>query len=83
VGFVVDKVVLGQVFSEYFGFPCRLLHFYRHLSTGAGTIGQLVADVPSVLSLTPSQGKKKQRVVYGIYLIFDLTVDFLLKVKRL
>jgi hypothetical protein len=21
VGFVVDKVVLGQVFSEYFGFP--------------------------------------------------------------
>jgi hypothetical protein len=23
VGFVVDKVVLGQVFSEYFGFPCQ------------------------------------------------------------
>jgi hypothetical protein len=23
VGFVVDKVTLGQVFSEYFGFPCR------------------------------------------------------------
>jgi hypothetical protein len=22
VGFVVDKVVLGQVFSEYYGFPC-------------------------------------------------------------
>jgi hypothetical protein len=22
VGFVVDKAVLGQVFSEYFGFPC-------------------------------------------------------------
>jgi hypothetical protein len=22
VGFVVDKMVLGQVFSEYFGFPC-------------------------------------------------------------
>jgi hypothetical protein len=21
VGFVVDKMVLGQVFSEYFGFP--------------------------------------------------------------
>jgi hypothetical protein len=26
VGFVVDKVALGQVFSEYFGFPCQLLH---------------------------------------------------------
>jgi hypothetical protein len=57
VGFVVDKVALGQVFSEYFGFPCkfsfhRLLHIH-HLSSGAGTIGQLVADVGSGLSLTP------------------------------
>jgi hypothetical protein len=57
VGFVLDKVALGQVFSEYFGFPCqfsfhRLLHIY-HLSSRAGTIGQLVADVPSGLSLTP------------------------------
>jgi hypothetical protein len=45
VGFVVDKVVPGQVFSEYFGFPCqssfhRLLHNHLHLSSGAGTIGQ-------------------------------------------
>jgi hypothetical protein len=23
VGFVVDKVALGHVFSEYFGFPCQ------------------------------------------------------------
>jgi hypothetical protein len=23
VGFAVDKVALGQVFSEYFGFPCQ------------------------------------------------------------
>jgi hypothetical protein len=59
VGFVVDKAALGQVFSEYFGFPCqfsfhRLLHTH-HLSSEAGTIGQLVADVPSGLSLTPPQ----------------------------
>jgi hypothetical protein len=44
-GFVVDKVVLGQVFSEYFGFPCQssfhqLLHNHHHLSSGAGTVGQ-------------------------------------------
>jgi hypothetical protein len=26
VGFVVDKVALGQVFSEYFGFPCQSFH---------------------------------------------------------
>jgi hypothetical protein len=23
VGFLVEKVALGQVFSEYFGFPCQ------------------------------------------------------------
>jgi hypothetical protein len=50
VGFVMDKVALGQVFSKLFGFPCqfsfhRLLHI--HLSSGAGTVGQLVVDVPS------------------------------------
>jgi hypothetical protein len=35
VGFVVDKVALGQVFSEYFGFPCQssfhqFLHHHNH-----------------------------------------------------
>jgi hypothetical protein len=49
-------VVLGQDFSEYFSFSCQssfkqMLH--THLSSGVGTIGQLVADVPSGLSLTP------------------------------
>jgi hypothetical protein len=34
VGFVVDKVALGQVFSKYFGFPCQssfhqILHHNR------------------------------------------------------
>jgi hypothetical protein len=55
VGFVVDIVALGQVLSEYFGFPCqfsfhKMLHTY--LSSGAGTIGKLVADIPSGLNLT-------------------------------
>jgi hypothetical protein len=37
VGFVVDKVASGQVFSEYFSFPCQnrsfhqLLHPHNHL----------------------------------------------------
>jgi hypothetical protein len=26
VGFVVDKAALGQVFSEYFSFPCQSFH---------------------------------------------------------
>jgi hypothetical protein len=41
-------VTLGQIFSEYFNF-----HIHHHLSSRAGTVGQLVADVPSGLSLTP------------------------------
>jgi hypothetical protein len=60
----VDEVALGQIFSEYFGFPCqfafhRLLHTHYHLSSGAGTIGETVAAVPSGLSLTPLEKYKK------------------------
>jgi hypothetical protein len=55
--FVVNKVALVQVFYEYFGFSCqfsfhRLLHAH-HPSSGSGTVGQLVADVPSGLSHSP------------------------------
>jgi hypothetical protein len=32
VGFVVDKVALGQVFSEYFGFSCQF-EFHQLLKT--------------------------------------------------
>jgi hypothetical protein len=44
MGFVVDKVALGQIFSEYFGFLCessfdQLLQNHHHLSSEAGTIG--------------------------------------------
>jgi hypothetical protein len=43
-GILVDKVALGQVFSEYFVFPRQssfhqLLHNH-HRSSGAGTIGK-------------------------------------------
>jgi hypothetical protein len=60
VGYMVEKVVLGKFFSEYFGFPCqfsfhRLLHTHHYISSGAGTIGQLIADVLIGLSLTPPQ----------------------------
>jgi hypothetical protein len=26
MGFVVDKAAIGQVFSEYFDFPCQAFH---------------------------------------------------------
>jgi hypothetical protein len=42
VVFVVDKVTLRQVFSEYFGSPCQssfhqFLQNHHHLSCGAGS----------------------------------------------
>jgi hypothetical protein len=60
VGFVVDKVALVQVYSEYSSFPCQLLihcllHTHHHLSSGAVTVGQTAADAPSELSLTAPQ----------------------------
>jgi hypothetical protein len=69
VGYVVDKVALGQVFSDYFDFPCqflfhRMLHIHHHLSSGPGTIGQIEADVPSRLSLTPPQETKKTTCLF-------------------
>jgi hypothetical protein len=35
VGFVVDRMALGQIISEYFGFPCQssfhqILHHRNH-----------------------------------------------------
>jgi hypothetical protein len=65
VGFAVDRVLLEQVFSEYFGFLFQfsfhqLLHTHHHLSSGPDIIiGQIVAGVPSGLSLTLLQGTKK------------------------
>jgi hypothetical protein len=52
VVFVVDKVVLRQVFPCQFSFH-RLLHTHR-LSSGTGTIGQLVDSV------SPHRKKPKQ-----------------------
>jgi hypothetical protein len=69
VGFVVNKVAVRQVFSEYFGFPYQfsfhqMLHI--HLSSGAGIIGQLVDDVPIGLSLTPPHKTKNKKLSYDL-----------------
>jgi hypothetical protein len=63
VGFVVDKVELAYVYSEYSAFPYQFsfhqLLYTHHLSPGADTIGQIVADILNGLSLTPPDEKKK------------------------
>jgi hypothetical protein len=62
-GICGGQVALGQ----YFGFPCQFsFHQVLHnlLSSWAGTIGQLVADVPSGLSLTPPHETKKKKTFF-------------------
>jgi hypothetical protein len=63
MGFVVGKVALGQVLSEYFGFPYQssfrqLLHNHPHLLSGAGTIGQKWPQYKGLIP-TPLAIKKK------------------------
>jgi hypothetical protein len=63
VGFVVDQVALGDVSSGNFGFSCQFIFhkmLHIHLPFGAGTMGKLMTDVPSGLSLTqPHETIKK------------------------
>jgi hypothetical protein len=55
------------MFSLQFSFH-RLLHTHQHLSSGAGTIDQTVADVPSGLSLTSPKetNKNRTKLVMGV-----------------
>jgi hypothetical protein len=67
VGFVVDKVALGQVFSEYFGFPCQSpFHQFLHKSPSPIIRGwynrPVVAAVPKV---PPHTLKKKETKKQG------------------
>jgi hypothetical protein len=82
VGFVVNKMTLGQVFSKYFGFPCQfsfhqLLHI--HLSSGSGTIDQLMADVPSGLSLIPPEETKKQRILDVMWVCGNSSIQIIIR----
>jgi hypothetical protein len=62
----VDEVTLTETFSEYFAFASTflfhlLLRTHYHLSSWAGTIGQIAADAPSGLSLTAPKENKYNR----------------------
>jgi hypothetical protein len=58
-GICVGQSGTGSGFFRVLSFPLPILilfHIHHHPSSGAGIIGQLVADVPTGLSLTPPQG---------------------------
>jgi hypothetical protein len=62
VAFAVDKVALGQFFSECFGFPCQSFHqfLHHHNRPGLAQLWSLVAAVPSAPNWTLYQLKKLQ-----------------------
>jgi hypothetical protein len=75
VGFVVDKSALGQVFSEYFGFPCQSFHRLLHThypSSGAVIIAKYWPTYEKDSSLTPTQGKKQRLIIIIIRLYMSI-----------
>jgi hypothetical protein len=67
--YIKFKVPLRQVSSEYVRFPCQLsFHqmLHTHLSKRDSKIGQLVADVPSGLNLTPTHVTLKKKKAEGL-----------------
>jgi hypothetical protein len=54
------------VFFRYFIFPCYsfhpLFHTHHHSSFGAGTIGQIMANMQSEFSLTPRNIKNVEKI---------------------
>jgi hypothetical protein len=64
-------VALGQVFSEYFGFPCQssfhqFLDNRHHLSSGAGTIGQLWPQYPNPTAQIKKNDKQYKGIKMGL-----------------
>jgi hypothetical protein len=67
VGFVLDKMALGQVFSEYFGFPCQP-HFIPPTSPSSqsprtGTRGQYMAAVPRGPSMDSTSHNSNKKII--------------------
>jgi hypothetical protein len=68
------KVALGLIIY----FPCqfsshRFLHTHHHLSSEAGTIGQIVTEVPSGLSLT--HPKEHTKLISAANVGMDYVLD--------
>jgi hypothetical protein len=72
VEFVVDKLVLAQIFSRYIGFPLPILiPLIARLSSEAGTLGPVLAGVSCGLRPTPTnelKGKELRRSYFIIHI---------------
>jgi hypothetical protein len=74
VGFVVDKVALGQVSSEYFGFPCQY-SFHQFLHNHHLGLVQYASSGRSTQSPN-AQIKKKKKTNCCIYRVFRALADW-------
>jgi hypothetical protein len=69
VGFVVDNAALGQVFSEYFGFPCQSFHRFPHYHNHPGLTQQAIrwpqcrVDLDSTPHYENLKKKKFSRII--------------------
>jgi hypothetical protein len=68
---MVDKMALGQVFSEYFAFPCkfsfhRLLHNHHHHLVWGWYNRPNSGRSTSELSLTPPHETKKKKKLLSV-----------------
>jgi hypothetical protein len=72
VGFVVDKVAPGQVFSEYFGFPCQFIPPNSPSSQSPGAINGRRAEWTQ-FGLHPHYASEKKKWVYSTLMAKRIT----------
>jgi hypothetical protein len=83
------KETRGQIFSEYFGFPCQSFHRQLHthqIPSVTGAIGQIVTNAPNGLSLASLQATKttfiSARQFSSIFIIHKLQLLFMRKTNQ-
>jgi hypothetical protein len=67
-GIMTDKMTLGQVLSEYLGYPCQLFHHLLHAhmslsSSGAGTVSTNSDRRTSWTNLIPPHEYNKNKIL--------------------
>jgi hypothetical protein len=79
-GVVVDKATLGQVFSEYFGFPCQSFHQFLHHHNHPGLAQQAYwwpqCQVDPI-GLHPTLYQFKKRYIFVAKRTFEIQIQTL------
>jgi hypothetical protein len=81
VGFVVDKVAMGQVFSELLGFRCKSIfhqffHNHHHLSSRAGSGRSTKSFTPLIIIKKINAARTHKGVLLSLYIFILYEVYF-------